>query len=196
MSALLDEVVSDLETTEALHEAYRSEDRASCDWPDLRRAILAYGGIAPSRDYDNANWPGDLLRLRGGLPPDIVAAEAVTPAPWGNEGDPDAMLAYLQRSHGQWQRANVPARRSPKVRVEAPAVTRAAGTRSFADLVADLRRKHGAGVDLSGLRAEYVTAYETGERVDVVHEGRTLRGTVGATRGKAPRFVLLLSVDL
>lgn len=43
--------------------------------------------------------------------------------------------------------------------------------------------------------------YETGERVTVVvrklgEPPMTYRGTIGAPRGKAPRFVLLLSLDL
>ena len=74
--------------------------------------------------------------------------------------------------------------------------TRTPGTRSFADLVAELKRRHGADVDLGGLRSEYVQAYETGERVTVEREGREYRGTIGATRGPRPRFVLLLSLDL
>jgi hypothetical protein len=62
--------------------------------------------------------------------------------------------------------------------------------------VAELKRKHGDAVDLDGLRPEYVHAYESGERVTVELDGRDYRGTIGATRGPRPRFVLLLSMDL
>lgn len=193
-TALLDEIGDALERDEIARTASRDVERDSLDWPELRRAILAYGGIGPSTDWPRDWYPADLYR-KGGSAPDVVAAEALHPAPWGEGGDDAAMFAYLQRSHAQWERFNAGApRRAAKV-VPVPA-TRAPGTRSFADLVADLKRKHGDGVDLAGLRSEYVSAYETGERVEVEREGRTYRGTVGATRNAHPRFVLLLSLDL
>lgn len=171
-------------------------DRDACDWPDLRRQILAYGGICASPDFPRDWIPGDLYRTNG-HPPDLVAAEAVNAAPWGDTGDDSAMLTYLRRSWAFWQRVQTRERAQVTHRPVAPApVKRAPGTRSFAELVDELKRKHGADVDLSGLRSEYVQAYETGERVTLERDGRTYRGTVGATRGPRPRFVLLLSMDL
>lgn len=171
-------------------------DRDACDWPELRRAILAYGGIGASRDFPRDWIPGDLYRSNGKAP-DLVAAEAVSAAPWGDAGDDSAMMTYLRRSWSTWQR--VQERERAQVQHRAPAAPPRklrAGERSFAELVAELKRKHGADVDLSGLRPEYVSAYESGERVTVERDGRTYRGTVGATRGPRPRFVLLLSMDL
>src|SRR5258708_40104676 len=36
------------------------EALAACDWPDLRRAILAYGGIGASPDFPRDWIPADL----------------------------------------------------------------------------------------------------------------------------------------
>lgn len=180
-------------------------DRDACDWPELRREILANGGIGPSRDWAPDAWPGDLYR-RNGKAPDLVAVEtfigSADVAPWGltdgrGAGDSE-MRAYLWRSWDYWQRLQAREQaqvthRTPKQ--VAPRKLRP-GERSYAELVAQLREKHGTDVDLTGLRSEYVSAYESGERVTVERDGRTYRGTVGATRGARPRFVLLLSMDL
>jgi hypothetical protein len=189
--ALLDnDIGAALDEVEVLRNASRHVERASLDWPDLRRAVLAYGGIGPSRDWPRDYVPGDLYRSSGKAP-DLVAAEAMHPAPWGDTGDDRAMFAYLQRSYAAWQRFNAEApHRAPAVRKLKP------GERSYAELVGELKRKHGDAVDLGGLRAEYVHAYETGERVTIERDGRVYRGTIGATRGPRPRFVLLLSMDL
>jgi hypothetical protein len=190
-TALLD---SDEDYEVTMRHAYRATERDACDWPELRRRILAAGGIGPSRDWPRDQYPADLYRLNGNAP-DVVAVEAVIPAPWGDTGDDGAMFAYLQRSYAQWQRSRQTVEhRSAKV-ASAP-VKLKPGERSYRELVAELKRKHGDDVDLSGLRAEYVRAYESGERVTVERDGRTYRGTVGATRGARPRFVLLLSLDL
>lgn len=184
----------------AMEAASVTLDRDGCDWPDLRRAVLAYGGIGPSRDFPRDWVPGDLYRANG-RPPDLVAAEACAdagiPAPWGDTGDDSAMMAHLRRSFATWESVKTRAR-GLVVHRAAPAAPRRLkpGERSFAELVADLQAKHGADVDLSGLRSEYVKAYESGERITVERDGRTWRGTIGATRGARPRFVLLMSMDL
>ena len=192
------------EYVEAMSNATLPADRDACDWPELRREILANGGIGPSPDWPRDWYPGDLFRVNGRAP-DLVAAETflgtADRAPWQSgdlAGDDSAMFAYLRASFNVWQHVQERERaqvqhRAPK---PAPAVIRKPGTRSFAEFVRDLREKHGADVDLSGLRSEYVSAYECGERVTLKRDGRTYRGTVGATRGARPRFVLLLSMDL
>jgi hypothetical protein len=187
---LLADVGAELEYTETMRYATRNVERNACEWPELRRAILAYGGIGPSRDWPRDWVPGDLYRSSGKAP-DLVAAEALRPAPWGNDGDDSAMMAYVRAAWTQWQARTVE-HRAPK----SAAVKLRPGQRSYAELVAELQRKHGADVDLSGLRPEYVKAYESGERVSVTRDGHEYRGTIGATRGPRPRFVLLLSLDL
>ena len=191
MMELLADVGAELEYAETMRHALRREERDGSDWPELRRAVLAYGGIGPSPDWPRDYVPADLYRVTGKAP-DLVAAEAVHPAPWGDTGDDAAMLAYLRKSWTAWQERTVEHRAAKP----APVVKLKLGERSFAELVAELQRKHGADVDLSGLRSEYVRAYESGERVSIERDGRTYRGTVGATRGPRPRFVLLLSMDL
>lgn len=180
------------------------------EWPYLRRAILARGGLGPSLDWPRDWYPADLYRASGEAP-DVIAAE-LQPwcAQWGN-GDDSVMLDHLRNAYAAWESAPASsrfaleqssemraARERGKARREMLKPTRALkpGERSYAELVAELKRKHGAEVDLSGLRAEYVQAYETGERVTVERDGRAYRGTIGATRGVRPRFVLLLSLDL
>jgi hypothetical protein len=196
-------IALDEDLDELARVAYARQGLEACDWPQLRRAILEAGGIGPSPDWDGSeSWPGDLYRVHG-KKPDLAAVEITLGGadvpPWGDDrgiGD-DAMHAYLWRSWTTFQRAQEAQQATVKHRATTTTTTTPArGTRSFAELVADLKRKHGAEVDLAGLRREYVRAYETGERIDVVVDGRTLRGTVGATRGPKPRFVLLLSVDL
>jgi hypothetical protein len=190
---LLADVTAELDYAETMRHANRHAEREACDWPALRRAVLAYGGIGASRDWPRDWVPGDLYRASGKAP-DLVAAEAMHPAPWGDNGDDSAMMAYLRKSYTQWQARTV------EHRVVKPAPTAARklkpGERSFTELVADFKHKHGDDVDLSGLRSEYVHAYESGERVTVERDGREYRGTIGATRGPRPRFVLLLSMDL
>lgn len=91
--------------------AYRRRRRASAhpgedEWPEVRRAILAQGGIGPSRDWDNSSW-GDLYRA-GGKPPDLVAEETTIGSadhpPWGSGGDDNVMHRYLERAHAQHER--------------------------------------------------------------------------------------------
>lgn len=192
---ILEDVGAELDYAERMRYASRDAERESLDWPELRRAILAYGGIGPSRDWSRDAYPADLYRVTGNAP-DLVAAEAVHPAPWGNEGDDRAMFAYLQRSWQAWQAHKSSAPRRVAAPAPVPVKVRKPGERSFTELVEELKRKHGVDVDLSGLRPEYVSAYESGERVTVERDGREYRGTVGATRGPRPRFVLLLSMDL
>lgn len=183
-----------LEDVDMMRVASRDVERAACDWLELRRAVLAYGGIGASRDWPRDWIPGDLYRANGQAP-DLVAAEALRGAPWGDTGDDSAMMAYLRKSYAQWQALNGAQARTVEHRAPKPSAP-ARGTRSFAELVRELKRKHGDDVDLGGLRSEYVKAYETGERVSVTRDGREYRGTIGATRGPRPRFVLLLSMDL
>src|SRR5207248_2524962 len=78
------------------------------DWPHLRRAVLAGGGIGPSPDWPRDWYPGDLYRA-GGPSPDVVAVECVVSAaggagvvPWGDDADDAAMFAYLRASHAAW----------------------------------------------------------------------------------------------
>lgn len=201
--SVTDWIGDELEEHETLRHAYAVMAKASCDWPELRRAILERGGIGPSRDWTSDAWPGDLYRVHG-LAPDLVATTPILSdvAPWAdaeNRASDTDMQRYLQRAYGDWQRAQTAERDRVAAKRQARKPTTAAparGTRRYADLVAELQRKHGADVDLSGLRSEYVNAYETGERITVERDGRTYRGTVGATRGPRPRFVLLLSLDL
>ena len=187
------DLLAEIEYEDAMRNASRSTERAmhELDWLTLRREILACGGICANADVKPEDVPGDLYRVNG-KPADLVAAEACAGAPWGDTGDDSAMLAYLWRSWRSWdasKRSSV-THRAPKPVALKP------GQRSYAELVAELKRKHGAGVDLAGLRAEYVKAYETGERITVTLDSREYRGTIGATRGPRPRFVLLLSLDL
>lgn len=186
------------------------------EWPHLRAAILEqHGGIGPSPDWPRDWYPGDLYRERGTAPDVVAQATFVGRAdapPWGDaNGDDAAMFAYLRASYEAWT-ASAPAQRftlpesaerresrerNKQIReIKRRAALPARGTRRFADLVAELRKRHGAQVDLSGLREEYRAAYESGERVTLERDGRQYRGTVGATRGPRPRFVLLLSIDL
>lgn len=209
-------------------DALESTGAPVLEWPLLRRAILANGGIGPSPDWPRDWYPADLYREHGPSP-DIVARETVLTSaggrgvcPWGDDADDSAMFSYVRRAYEEYRAAPASQRytvdESPRMRAArlagvarremrkptaAPAAVpaRARGTRSYADLVAELKRKHGETVDLSGLNPDYIKAYETGERVTVVYRTqgeppRTYRGTVGATRGPRPRFVLLLSMDL
>ena len=77
------------------------------EWPRLRAAILAGGGIGPSPDWPRDWYPADLYR-RNGKAPDLVAAETMLGnadlPPWGGNGDDSAMFTYLQRSYAEWQR--------------------------------------------------------------------------------------------
>lgn len=141
------ELGDELDEAERMHEAYARDARKVAEWPELRRAILAYGGIGPSPDWPRDWYPGDLYRANGKAP-DLVAAEAVAYAPWGDTGDDSAMLDYLQRSWAEWQRAQH-ARRprarkaepSPRPVAEAlavPAVSPRALVADVARLVADL----------------------------------------------------------
>lgn len=200
----------DADAPDILADPYAPE----LEWPYLRAAVLAGGGIGPSRDWERDRYPGDLYREHGPAP-DLVATETYLERadvpPWGPDASDVDMFRYLQRAYDAWQRApasarfhlaETPRRRASRLASKAqreaatPSAPAARGTRSFAELVRELRAKHGVDVDLAGLRSEYVAAYESGERITVEREGRTWRGTVGATRGPRPRFVLLLSMDL
>lgn len=187
------ELLAEIEELETLRLASRDVERDSLDWPELRRVILADGGIGPSRDWERDAVPGDLFRLAGKAP-DLMAVETRN-APWDVDGGDVAMMTYLQRSYAQWQAHTSSAPHRVVKTTPAPVKLRP-GQRSFAELVRELRAKHGPAVDLAGLRPEYVSAYESGERVSVTRDGREYRGTIGATRGPRPRFVLLLSLDL
>src|SRR5665213_4408427 len=185
-------------TLDLLSDPYAPE----LEWPYLRRAILARGGLGPSPDWPRDWYPADLYRANGDAP-DVIAAElAPWSEQWGN-GDDAAMFAHLRSAFESWSKAPSAsrvtlemtaemraARERGKARREmlapAPVKVRKAGERSFAELVSELKRTHGGDVDLSGLGAEYVKAYETGERVNVTRDGREYRGTVGATRGPRP----------
>lgn len=70
------------------------------EWLELRRAILAQGGIGPSTDWPRDWYPGDLYRAKGKAP-DLVAAETHPWSErWGN-GDDSAMFNYLQRAYAE-----------------------------------------------------------------------------------------------
>src|SRR5438105_14088794 len=83
------------------------------EWPELRRWILAGGGIGPSPDWSRDWYPADLYRCRGKAP-DLVAAETYlgrsSVAPWASPDDGNgtpsdgAMFAYVQRAYAEWQR--------------------------------------------------------------------------------------------
>jgi hypothetical protein len=100
--------------------AYRRRRRAvdspyEDEWPELRRAILAQGGIGPSKDWDNDSWPGDLYRA-GGKAPDLVADETTIGyadrPPWGEGGD-NVMHNYLERAHTRHEQITGKDRRGP-----------------------------------------------------------------------------------
>jgi hypothetical protein len=80
---------------------------AELEWPALRRAILAKGGIGPSRDWDREDYPGDLYREHG-LPPDLLAEELTLGRadlpPWGPHAGDDGMMRYLRAAHREWER--------------------------------------------------------------------------------------------
>lgn len=131
----------ELERAEAERSAYAAEAERACDWPTLRRAILAYGGIGPSPDFPRDWYPGGLYRASG-KPPDLVAAEAMHPAPWGNDGDDSAMFDYLHRSWNQWQQAQ--SARRPRRAVSRPVAQALAEPVAAAEpareLIADVAR--------------------------------------------------------
>lgn len=112
------------------------------EWPALRRAILAKGGIGPSRDWDRSDYPGDLYREHG-LPPDVLAVELTLGRsdvpPWGPDADDNTMLRYLDRAHRDY--AAHPERRYS---IADPAL--AAGRRELAaSRTAEQLRTFGAG---------------------------------------------------
>jgi hypothetical protein len=80
---------------------------AYIEWPELRRAILAGGGIGPSPDWPRDWYPADLYR-RHGKAPDLAAVETTLGyadlPPWGEDGGDVVMFTYLQRSYAEWQR--------------------------------------------------------------------------------------------
>lgn len=158
-------LAAEFDDDERMREATSAEALAACDWPDLRRAILAYGGIGASPDFPRDWVPGDLYRINGKAP-DLVAAEAVRGAPWGDTGDDSAMLDYLHRSWEQWQRAQAQRRPRPvkasarsvseALAVPAPAKTGSAGdlravVYDVARLVADVADLVAAGNVPAGL---------------------------------------------
>lgn len=68
------------------------------EWAQLRRAILAQGGIGPSPDWPRDWYPGDLYR-KTGKAPDLVAVET---HPWAAQWSDDAeMFNYLQRVYAE-----------------------------------------------------------------------------------------------
>src|SRR6266849_7185776 len=73
------------------------------EWPSLRRAIIAGGGIGPSPDWPRDWYPADLYRANGKAP-DLVAAETHPwSAQWGN-GDDSMMFAHLRAAYAEWER--------------------------------------------------------------------------------------------
>lgn len=104
MSDFFEGIADEMEQEALWSEATYKDARAmhELDWLTVRRQIVAYGGIGESADYRWYDIPGRLCRNHG-KPADLVAAEAVHPAPWGDTGDPDSMLAYLWRSWNAWQ---------------------------------------------------------------------------------------------
>lgn len=68
------------------------------EWLQLRRAILAQGGIGPSPDWPRDWYPGDLYR-KTGKAPDLVAVET---HPWSAQWRDDAeMFSYLQSVYAE-----------------------------------------------------------------------------------------------
>lgn len=68
------------------------------EWLQLRRAILAQGGIGPSPDWPRDWYPGDLYR-KSGKAPDLVAVET---HPWATQWSDDAeMFNHLQRVYAE-----------------------------------------------------------------------------------------------
>src|ERR1035437_6118522 len=82
------------EEADALEAATYKDARAACelDWLTIRRQIIAYGGICENADWSWRDIPGDLCRNHG-HPADLVAVEAVHPAPWGEYAGDAAMMA-------------------------------------------------------------------------------------------------------
>jgi hypothetical protein len=72
-----------------------SHDDARRSYDELKRAILARGGIRANRDFARSEIPADLYRPRTGLPPDEMA-QVLTVHGFHYEGD-DAMIRDIQR---------------------------------------------------------------------------------------------------
>lgn len=115
VDASIETLNAELEESERWRESTARESLQACDWPQVRRAILAYGGIGPSPDWPRDWVPADLYR-QSGKAPDLVAAEAMHPAPWGDGGDDARMFDYLHRSWSDWQKAQQ--QRRPRARVQ------------------------------------------------------------------------------
>lgn len=94
----------------------RPVDPAEDEWPELRREILAGGGIGSSPDWDSSSWPGDLYRA-GGKKPDLVAVETAIgradAPPWG-DGDDNDMHRYLERAWARHKKLAARAEHRPE----------------------------------------------------------------------------------
>lgn len=90
------------------------------EWLELRREIIARGGIGPSPDWESVDWPGDLYREHG-RPPDLVATETALGRsdrpPWqgpSEVGPSDTdMHRYLQRAYRRHQQITGAEKRAP-----------------------------------------------------------------------------------
>jgi len=64
--------------------------------------------------------------------------------------------------------------------------------RSYQDYVQNKRREHGAKFDASELASQFVPYFESGQRVRVRFAyGEEMTGTIGATTGWKPCFLLM-----
>lgn len=161
----------DAERDAEAHAARRGATGA--EWPEIRRAILAYGGIGPSPDFPRDWIPGDLYRANGKAP-DLVAAEAMPGAPWEFDGvgNDSAMFDYLHRSWDEWQRvqeARRPRARRPAAPTRQPAQALAApapadlraAVMSMARLVADVADLVATGAAPADLARQVADAART-----------------------------------
>lgn len=65
--------------------------------------------------------------------------------------------------------------------------------RSFLIYVMRAKEEHGDKFDASDLNPDFITAYESGERIKVDFGHEQKKGTIGVTTGWKPCFLLMLT---
>jgi hypothetical protein len=167
-------------------------------WPELRRYVMARGGLGAG-DWSPDLIPGGLYRRRG-MAPDLVAVEApvecgAARGMWDPADGSEAMLRALQLAYAAHLR--VQAERGARRVDESRRLPR--GQRRLSDHVDRLSERWGDRLDLGAIGAagdEIVRLYESGERVQLQVGGEVRRATVGCTSGARPEFVYLLSLPV
>ena len=68
--------------------------------------------------------------------------------------------------------------------------------KKYNDYVAKKKEEYGKKMDLTDINAEFIPAFESGERITVEFAyGERKRGTIGVTTGWKPIFLLMLRKD-